>query len=372
MISGEAVTGAFIMKIIHCADIHADSKMGIYPTKEKEDERRNDIVDTFSRMVAFAHNNQVKAILIAGDLFDTKTSQNKSVKKRISYIIGQNGDIDFLYLRGNHDEDVEFADEEGIPNLKRFSKEKWSMYSYGNVNIYGHEFGSSIPDSVYSELALDSTKVNIVTLHGQIAEYTTKAGAPLISLPRLANQNIDYIALGHIHDYKLGKLDKRGSWCYAGCLEGRGFDECGQKGFVLLDIEDTRVQPKFIPFAGRQIHDIRVPLSGTMTYSQIMDAITAKTENLPVRDIVQATLTGEISEETEIETDSYQTHLAGSFFYIRIKDETEPKIEYEKYEKDVSLKGEFIRLVNSQEELTDGEKTKIIMTGIKALAGRLN
>ena len=57
---------------------------------------------------------------------------------------------------------------------------------------------------------------------------------------------------------------------------------------------------------------------------------------------------------------------------MRIKDKTELKIDYEKYKNDISLKGEFIRLVNQNNGLSDEEKAKVIMTGIKALAGRLN
>ena len=40
-----------------------------------------------------------------------------------------------------------------------------------------------------------------------------------------------------------------------------------------------------------------------------------------------------------------------------------------KYKHDISLKGEFIRLVLNQEDLTDEDKNKIISTGIKALSG---
>ena len=40
-----------------------------------------------------------------------------------------------------------------------------------------------------------------------------------------------------------------------------------------------------------------------------------------------------------------------------------------KYQNDISLKGEFIRLVLSQDNIDDEEKSKIISTGIKALSG---
>ena len=360
------------MKIIHCADIHADSKMGTHYSKEQTEERRNEIVDSFSRMVEYAKANAIKVIIIAGDLFDSKETQQKRIKQRIGYIILQNPEIDFLYLRGNHDEDVCFLTDTDVPNLKRFSKNKWEKYSYGDIDIYGHEFGSSIPVSFYNELTIDSTHVNIIVMHGQVAGYRAKDGAPVISLPKFANKNIDYIALGHIHDYKKEKLDQRCSWCYSGCLEGRGFDECGEKGFVVLDITDNKIQTEFVSVAKRTIHEISVNISGLITYDEIMKAISDEIIDCPSKDIIEVLLTGEISEETEIETDSYQTAFSSKYYLIRIKDKTETKIDYAKYENDVSLKGEFIRLVKEQNDITDEEKTKIIMTGIKALAGRLN
>lgn len=359
------------MKIIHCADIHADSRMGTHFSKEQAELRRNEIVDSFARMVAFAKKNGVKAVIIAGDLFDTKENQQKKIKQRICYIIEQNPEISFLYLRGNHDEDVDFFEEKSIPNLKRFSKSKWTKYSCENIDIYGREFSSSIPVASYSELNPDPARVNIVVLHGQIAEYKTKDGAPAISLPKLTNKNIDYIALGHIHDFKIEKLDGRCSWCYSGCLEGRGFDECGKKGFVLLNIENNKVEAEFVPFSSRVIHEIPVKLYGALDFSEIMKKITDSLAGIPSKDIVQIDLTGELSEETEIEPDSYQSALASDYFYIRVKDKTETKIDYTKYEKDISLKGEFIRLVKNQQNLSEEQKTKIILTGIKALAGRL-
>lgn len=359
------------MKIIHCADIHADSKMGTHFSKDAADRRRNEIADSFERMVNYAKANGVAAIIIAGDLFDTKASQHKQIKKRIGHIICQNPQIDFLYLRGNHDEDSEFLSEENPANLKTFKKGQWTSYSYDGVKIYGQELSDSLPPSVYTSLNPEADQVNIVVMHGQIADYKAKDGAPVISLPKLTGKNIDYLALGHIHDYKIEKLDKRGLWCYSGCLEGRGFDECGKKGFVLLDIEDKKVSAEFIPDCSRTVNEVEVKLSGSMSYNQIMNAVENAIQPLSHDDIVQVDLTGEISEDTDIEINSYEKALQGRFFYIRFKDRTEARIDYEKYEKDVSLKGEFIRLVKADENLSDEEKSKIIMTGIKALAGRL-
>ena len=75
-------------------------------------------------------------------------------------------------------------------------------------------------------------------LHGQLSTAKAKDKTEVIPLRDMKNRYIDYLALGHLHDYQSGKLDTRGTWCYSGCLQGRGFDECGEKGYVLLEVED--------------------------------------------------------------------------------------------------------------------------------------
>ena len=58
------------MKIIHCADLHLDSKMESNLDREAASMRRDELLDTFERMVTYAAENEVRVILIAGDLFD--------------------------------------------------------------------------------------------------------------------------------------------------------------------------------------------------------------------------------------------------------------------------------------------------------------
>ena len=61
----------------------------------------------------------------------------------------------------------------------------------------------------------------------------------LISSVIIAASGADYLALGHIHYNVVEPLDSRGVYAYSGCLEGRGFDETGEKGFVLIEVENN-------------------------------------------------------------------------------------------------------------------------------------
>ena len=53
------------MKMIHCADLHLDSKMESNLSAEKARERREELLQTFERMVEAAEAGRVRAILIA-------------------------------------------------------------------------------------------------------------------------------------------------------------------------------------------------------------------------------------------------------------------------------------------------------------------
>src|SRR5690606_25525406 len=100
-------------------------------------------------------------------------------------------------------------------------------------------------EQLYQSLALQQDNVNFVVMHGQ---ESTKPGIGFVCTRLLRGKNIDYLALGHIHSLKEERLDHRGVYCYSGCFEGRGFDECGEKGFVLIIINGSKVTSKFIPF----------------------------------------------------------------------------------------------------------------------------
>ena len=66
------------MKIIHCSDLHLDSRMKSNLDSKKAKERRDEILITYQNMIKYAVENNVKIILIAGDLFDKKETTVKA------------------------------------------------------------------------------------------------------------------------------------------------------------------------------------------------------------------------------------------------------------------------------------------------------
>ena len=363
------------MKLIHCADLHLDAKMTASLTKEKAGERRKELLLTFERMVKYASENQVEGILIAGDLFDTK-NVSATVCHGVEEAIAGHPEITFFYLKGNHDTDHFLAGLKRLPeNLKLFGG-KWISYplgEQGKITISGIELSAENAGGAFHALVLDPGKFNIVMLHGQEAETGAKDKAEVIRLRELKNKGIDYLALGHVHSYKEEALDGRGVWCYPGCLEGRGFDECGIHGFVFLQIDERTgaCVRQFIPFASRSLHTVAVDVSGCMRTGNMAERIDSALaeRKIPARDLVKIVLAGSLDVECEKDLAYLEKRFEQNYYFLKIRDETRLKVNIEDFLLDGSLKGEFVRTVMAAEELPEEERAAVIRCGLQALAG---
>lgn len=349
------------MKFIHTADIHLGSSLNLGVSREKIEERRVELRNTFKNIVEFAVLKNARAILLSGDVFDGERALKKD-KEFFYNIVKNNPNIDFLYLRGNHDIKEGFF--ESYPNLKLFSDE-WTYYNYENVVISGIEMTSKNASSLYQTLNLKENDVNICMLHGQVSD---SAGYDLINTVKLKDKYIDYLALGHIHSYSETKIDGRTRYAYSGCPEGRGFDETGEKGIVLLEVDNGKVLSTFVPMAKRKIINCTVNCSALTSVFEIYSRI-KENFKLDKNDLYRIELIGDVDFDTEGAPEELNEYLKRDCYLASVKDKTNRKIDLEKLKGDISLKGEFLREV-IKSDMTKEDKNDIISLGLKALSGR--
>lgn len=342
------------MRLIHCADLHLGAKIDQFP-KEISALRKQELRNSFVRMVEYAAANGVYAILLSGDVFDRDQPYQKDTDF-FYQVVESYPQLQFFYLRGNHDQ---LGARKSLPNLHLFGND-WTYYDLGGVTVCGIELTAANLQAFSSTLSLAAERKNIVMLHGQV-------GAE-INLVKLREKAIDYLALGHLHEYSSGALDGRGVFAYSGCLEGRGFDETGEKGFIELEIGE-RILHRFIPFSQRQIQRLRVDVTGlTEGYAMARRALEQCTFSR--EGIYRLELVGEVDVQTEEFAHDVQAYLSGSCLYLSVKDCTDKKIDYEAYANDASAAGEFVRAVQASEQFSAQEKAQIIAYGLRALSGR--
>ena len=355
------------MKFIHCADLHLDSKIDGLPS-DKSKIRRDEILRTFERLCDYASVNSVMAVIIAGDMFDTARVTTKT-RDRVFNAIKKNPNVDFLYLSGNHDDENFISASETLPeNLKVFG-ESWSNFRYGNVTISGVILNALNSRTIYDTLKLSEQEINIVCMHGQVAGYKSDEAAEIISIPRLKDKFIDYLALGHIHSYSKGDINHRGKYAYSGCLDGRGFDELGDKGFVLIEVENEKLNTEFVNFSSRNLEVFEFNVEDFSEWYSASEQLFIEIKSaFKQTDLIKVVLKGSHKTDFYIDKDNLANRLNEYFFFAKVYDRTELKVEPEDYLMDKSVRGEFVRTV-WESDMSAEDKHKVILCGLNALKG---
>lgn len=356
------------MKLIHCSDLHLDAKMetGLDPIRARE--RRVELLMAFDRVVKAATDQHAEAVLIAGDLFDTARASEKT-RRHVGQTVVDHPELRFVYVAGNHDGQVLplFSADEPPANWHDLGGEGWSSVRLSENVVVSGTSALERP-GIFDMLPHFADDFHIVMLHGQVVRGG-EVGADLVPLKALRDCGIDYLALGHEHDYRCEALDDKGLWAYAGCPEGRGFDECGIKGCILLDTDapiENRVT--FLPQNDRTLHELRVVLNGCESFGDVLRRVEDAVEHIPGKDMVKVVLGGELPPEVVRDVVHLRKVLSERFYFARVKDECRLLVRAEDYMNDISLKGEFIRTVLSS-SMSDEQKQRTIECGLRALRG---
>ncbi len=350
------------MRILHTADLHLGSALNTKLSPEKIKERRVELFTTLENMAGNADLHGAEAFIIAGDLFDTKRLTSRDIDRVIG-IIASHPKTVFLYLSGNHEKNALAESGRELPdNLKIFGKD-WTYFTYGNVTVAGR---SELSADMFKTLEVIPTQKTIVVLHGALGD---KSDENTVGLREARELGIDYIALGHYHSYGTYEVDDRCTAVYSGTPEGRGFDECGTKGYVVIDTDGRRVSHRFYPVAKRTVHLVNVDISYLCSRGEIQDAVDEQLRRISSTDIVRVLLSGRRPQNLFPDREQLLARYKDRFYYFEIKDESRTDIDPEAYKYDKSLKGEFIRLCIADTELSDEDREEVIRAGICALLG---
>lgn len=404
-----------MVKLIHTADLHLDSAFRSRFTKEEAENRRQKQLMAWKELLSFAVEKRVQGILIAGDLFDSPVVSHGTMDFFLS-TISEHPEISFFYLRGNHDTENTFRYQENLPkNLFLFS-EKGKKYrlndrlllagveygtkdisfgenegatqgagqaaeqGVGQENAHGAEALSKSESESEEEskfLKLKEEDCNILLLHGALYQGTPKGeavqGEEGIFLKNLEKLPLSYIALGHIHKGGEGKLNNGALWAYPGCLQGRGFDEEGERGFLYLKVEEEKkeIRKEFISIKQGEFRILEIELledEGTLACLKKIEVEMEKA-GIVKEDSLRIILKGKKGLEQERNLRYLQLQLQDSVFFLEIRDECELSWNREEAMKEKSLKGEFLRVLAAADNLSKEEQEEIIALGMGLLQG---
>lgn len=266
-------------RFIHTADIHLDSPLRSLALRNADlaeligDATRQALV----RIVDLCLEEQVDALVIAGDLYDGDQTSMKTAR----FLAGQlqrlhGAGIATFVIRGNHDALSRITKELILPESAKVFTGRSEVIEgeYGDlrVAVHGLSFAQQhAPESLlpkYKPPVADAVNIGIM--------HTSLAGAPghdlyaPCNVSDLHGSGFDYWALGHVHL----RHQHAGSRAVVmpGMPQGRDVNEAGEKTVSLVTIRDDRsivVEERLTSIA--QFERLAVDLSAATSWREVVD-----------------------------------------------------------------------------------------------------
>lgn len=359
------------MKFVHIADMHFDSPFISLSQRDiLGDLRRLDQRSIFKKIIEYIKENNIEYFFISGDLYEHNYIRQSTIKF-INDCFLQIPETKIYISPGNHDpytKNSYYNKYNWAKNVKIFGSEIEKVETE-DANIYGFGFDDFYcSDSGIEEINLDDNqKNNILIIHGNIDGSTIEEMQyNSMSRKMLDEKKFDYVALGHIHkrNYNNGEENRI---IYPGSTISLGFDEPGEHGMMVGDLNKTELKLQFIKLDEKQFTTKELNVDNIYSKEELAEKVNEI--EIPQNEYVEIVLVG----NRNIEINKYD--LVKYIFnknILKIKDNTKIAYDLEKLQNETTLKGLFIKNMNKkmQEAKTQEEKEileRSIEIGLSAL-----
>lgn len=359
------------IKILHAADFHLDSAFAGL-TSEQAKLRRRESRQLLERLSNYVNQQSVEVVLLAGDLFDSAMTYRETIEVLIDALGSMQAKV--FIAPGNHDfysARSPYATLRWPENVHIFKTREIERVELPERNcaVYGAAFTDAAQEmSLLNGFTADRNGfTNLMVLHGDL--NAAEARYDPITREEIAASGLDYLALGHTHQFGGVLTAGRTAYAYSGCPEGRGFDETGDKGVLCGTVGRSEVDIKFIPFAKRRYQI----LDADVTDRTPEDALRTVMQGTAASDLCRVIFTGE-TDGREVDIKLIWEQFSPDFFYLELRDETRIREEIWARAHEDSLRGLFLRELyekyDQADEIGRAQIEKAVRFGLAALDRR--
>ncbi|MBQ4600864.1 MAG: metallophosphoesterase [Oscillospiraceae bacterium] len=249
------------MKLLHSADWHLDAPLTLHAPQNRA-YLRQELLRLPEKVAQAARQELCDLMVLSGDLFDgAYTKESFSAVYRALAEVG----IPVCIAPGNHDfysPTSPYFQEIWPENVHIFTKNTMESISFPHLDcrVWGAAYTAPCCDPLLADFQAEgSERWAIGVLHGD----PMQANSPYcpVSAYQLRRSGLDYLALGHIH--KTGTAQSGGGFCgWPGCPMGKGYDECGEKGVLIVTLSDS-VHSRFLPLDTPRFYDLEAAVTGS-------------------------------------------------------------------------------------------------------------
>ncbi|MBI9013927.1 MAG: metallophosphoesterase [Clostridiales bacterium] len=354
-----------MIRLLHISDVHINKS---FATKDEVLRHRMQraVIRSFQNAITYCISNDLDALMIAGDLFDSQQVSLKDgelVKDAFEQL--KKHDIKVFYASGNHDfthYDSKIRHLDYPSNVKTFFGDDVKTYELhdrithdiykvvGCGHVMQHESRPLIENfPVGKHIGLAHSMVASPITKGDEGDYLPS------TIDTLTSKGYLYFALGHIHQN--GPIDKHETIYYAGALQGLNSNETGVKGGNLVTINDGQVDVKFVALAVMSFEKMDIDITGLDTMDALFESTKVELGEY-LKDLEQNKLSIEIkfTGRSKLYKTLKNSHEISdlrllildyfSVFDIKIKSDVKTVYDAESYKNKRSVLGEVLKAVD--------------------------
>jgi len=266
------------IRLVHTADWHLGHPFTVFG--EAAPRRQEDQKQAISRLAESAISHQVAAMLISGDLFHS--SQPEPAAQEIARLVLDRvaeHDIPVYAIAGSHDSAgaADLPPAWSHPNLTWLAQpvgEKPQQIRIEDQDLWLYGF-SGLPDwnTPLSSIARREFEgLHVGLLHTPVGQ-TKRKKSQFPSPADLADLNLDYLALGHVHNYLEIRHSERLVGCYPGTPEALHYDEAGPRTALLLEFDAGTTKIRRIEIGSAQCVDYSFEVQDHFDGSAIIERL---------------------------------------------------------------------------------------------------
>lgn len=332
------------MKILHSADWHLDSPLqGFSP--EQAALLKDTLLALPMKIAALCREEDCDMLLLSGDLFDGSASRHGVNALQFAL---EEAAVPVFIAPGNHDPysvDSPWQRELWPGNVRIFTRPEMTLFTVPELNcrVYGAGYTGADCPALLEEFRAEGEGYAVGVLHGD----PTKGNSPYCPITSVQAQdsNLDYLALGHIH--KGGAFRAGKTLCaWPGCPAGRGYDEQGEKGVLIVTVEES-AEARFLPLDTPRFYDLETAEEPATALERLLPPVGN-------RDFYRVTFTGRHAPPDLAEL----AERFRCFPNLTLRDRTSPPVDVWGSADEDTLEGMFFQLL--RQRMADTPETALL------------
>ena len=359
------------MRLLLFADLHLDAPFAWAPA-EAARARRRALRDALAEICRLAVDERVDALCCAGDLYE----QERFTPDTAAFLrdaFAQLHPLPVYLAPGNHDwlgpaslyRRVNWTD-----NVHLFTADRLEPVPLADgFTLWGAAHRAPANTAGFLEhFRVDRGGVNLALFHGseqgdlRLQGDDKQPHAPFRE-DQIRQAGLAHALVGHFHTPRDAPLHT-----YPGNPEPLTFGETGPRGAVLITVDaDGAVTRERHRVCGSQVADVEVDITAAAHAGQVRERVTRRLAGLT--GTVRVTLVGEVGPDVDISPDDL-AEVAPDLVVVARLGKVTVGYDLAALADERTVRGQFVRDVRDAADLTDEQRRKVLITGLRALEGR--